>query len=195
MNGGIAMIRQAKAEDAAQVAPLIYIILEDMELPFLEGVSKEMMLEMIEASFLRPDYRFSMENVMVKEIDGQVAGLLVSYHGEHAENMDDEWDGIQDMFGIVKKMPLFTEQETWMGEYYLDSLVVDSAYRGQGIGKELLHAFKELAVAKNCEIIALNVEKANEGALNLYKKLGYESEYDLVLSGHDYYHMTQNVRS
>ncbi|EUJ51121.1 hypothetical protein [Listeria rocourtiae] len=97
------MIRQAKAEDAVQVAPLIYIILEDMELPFLEGVSKEMMLEMIEASFLRPDYRFSMENVMVKEIDGQVAGLLVSYQGEHAENMDDEWDGIQDMFGIVKK--------------------------------------------------------------------------------------------
>ena len=39
------MIRFAKKEDAGEIAPLIVVILNDMELPFLQKYGKEKTIE------------------------------------------------------------------------------------------------------------------------------------------------------
>jgi ribosomal protein S18 acetylase RimI-like enzyme len=51
---------------------------------------------------------------------------------------------------------------------------VDAAYRGQGIGAELLAALAELARAEGFRQLSLSVEPANP-ALRLYKRSGYRA--------------------
>ena len=56
---------------------------------------------------------------------------------------------------------------------HLSRIIVNPEYRGRGIGRiictELIHKAKQL----NCNAISLNVNKENQAARILYKKLGF----------------------
>lgn len=62
---------------------------------------------------------------------------------------------------------------TWVGKsLYLDDLYVTKAYRGQGIGSELLKKLFEVAQKTNCKRVRWQVLDWNEPAIALYKKCG-----------------------
>ncbi|MFH1313856.1 MAG: GNAT family N-acetyltransferase/peptidase C39 family protein [Candidatus Eisenbacteria bacterium] len=65
----------------------------------------------------------------------------------------------------------------------LYSIVVDAAFRGRGLGLNLLDAAEKDAVENECVIMRLEVRKDNEAAVNLYRRHGYKS-FDVVP---DYY--------
>jgi ribosomal protein S18 acetylase RimI-like enzyme len=65
----------------------------------------------------------------------------------------------------------------------LYSLVVDSAYRGLGIGLRLLEAAEKDALDNECVVMRLEVRKDNERAIGLYRGHGYRL-FDVVP---DYY--------
>lgn len=57
---------------------------------------------------------------------------------------------------------------------YVHSFRVREAFRGCGVGARLMaHAEKDLA-GRGFQEVSLNVTRENEGALRLYKRLGYE---------------------
>lgn len=63
-------------------------------------------------------------------------------------------------------------------EYYIEHLAVSPEKRGQGIGKQLMDFAEGLAKTKGLKRIVLDVEIENEGALRLYKRLGFmEAKY------------------
>lgn len=51
---------------------------------------------------------------------------------------------------------------------YLMDIVVDTQYRGQGIGKKLIKKIKEWSINNKVDYLELNVLAKNESAYNLY---------------------------
>ena len=73
------MIRFAKKEDAHEIAPLILVILNDMELPFLQKYGTTKTLEILEEAITDPTYRYCYTRGIVEELDGKVAGVAYGY--------------------------------------------------------------------------------------------------------------------
>lgn len=57
----------------------------------------------------------------------------------------------------------------------IEDLVVEDAYRGHGLGKELLSAVEEWAMAQGVKRLQLLADRTNTPALNFYQKLNWKS--------------------
>lgn len=67
----------------------------------------------------------------------------------------------------------FNIYSTWDGRsLYLEDLYVDPAFRGKGIGKEMLRKVAGVAVEKGCARVDWNVLHWNKIATDFYDKLG-----------------------
>lgn len=60
-------------------------------------------------------------------------------------------------------------------ECYVANIAVLPQYRGNGLGKQLTSHLIETAKNKNCAFISLEVRPSNIIAVELYKKLGFET--------------------
>ena len=56
---------------------------------------------------------------------------------------------------------------------YLQSLLVDTNYRRQGIGFQLIKVVEFEAIQRNFQRLTIMVESDNSAALNLYSKIGF----------------------
>ena len=64
---------------------------------------------------------------------------------------------------------------TWVGKsLYLEDLIVNEAYRGNGIGTMLLDKMIETAKTENCKRLRLQVLHWNQPAIDLYEKSGFK---------------------
>ncbi|MEM2855319.1 MAG: GNAT family N-acetyltransferase [Desulfurococcaceae archaeon] len=68
---------------------------------------------------------------------------------------------------------------------YIDSLAVDSGYRGLGIGSLLLDYLEKTLVKEGVEEVFLSVKDRNLAALNFYLKRGYSFKGLVALLGAD----------
>ena len=59
---------------------------------------------------------------------------------------------------------------------YVNEIHVAEPYRGRGAGKQLLSAVESMAKSRGYGAIYLHAEGDNEGAISLYRSLGYEIE-------------------
>ena len=59
------MIRDAKKEDADQLAPLIMLIWQDMELAILQKYPLSLLREILVQAIQTEDYRFGYRNLLV----------------------------------------------------------------------------------------------------------------------------------
>jgi ribosomal protein S18 acetylase RimI-like enzyme len=90
------------------------------------------------------------ENVLVAEVDGQVAG-----YGK-----------------IEHPTPLPASAHVW----HVTGLAVDPAHEGQGAGRALMDALIELARERGGRRMTLRVFAPNERAQRLYERLGFVLE-------------------
>ncbi|EUJ30558.1 putative acetyltransferase [Listeria floridensis FSL S10-1187] len=187
------MIRQAKPEDAAQVAPLLFTIWKDMELPIVEAENEETILKALRDAITVRDYRYGYNHLHVYESEGVIAGVVAGYPGEKEGSIDKAWRGIAEQNGLIFLDPVFTETETFPGEWYLDSIVTDERFRGKGIGTALLNALPDIAKREGEAVIGLSCDKANLKAKQLYERLGFRATSEVTLSGHLYDHMQKNI--
>ena len=76
---------------------------------------------------------------------------------------------------LEKEVVAFLSVEMYRedGYIYLDDFSVTAACRGQGIGTKLIRLAEDYAESEGIPAIVLHVEKTNEGAHQLYGKLGY----------------------
>lgn len=72
------MIRPARTKDAKEIAALVLVVLKDMELPFVKEVGEEKTMAILTRAVEYPTYRYGYLRGIVKEIDGEVAGLLLA---------------------------------------------------------------------------------------------------------------------
>lgn len=177
-------IRQATPADAEKAAILFRDAIKDIA-EALTGEQEEERILVVMADFFRQKgNRLSYENCLVCEIEGSVAGLIVGYYGGNADELDEP---LAARLRLLKNDPTFKlEKEAEEEDFYLDTLCVDPAFRGKGIGTELLQFAEQQAKAKGYERISLAVERNNEKAQQLYTRIGYKTANIITINHHEY---------
>ncbi|WP_221766326.1 GNAT family N-acetyltransferase [Lysinibacillus telephonicus] len=183
----------ATQKDSLEIAKLLWVIFEDMELPLLKKISKNKLLDMVAESVGEPTYRFGVNRGLVYELNGEIAGVIFGYPSAEEPIIDEPFKKVLIKNGFDPNENLFIDKETLPDEWYIDSVVVNKKFRGLGIGSALLNEMSETAKKAGYHTIGLNVDMANPKAKKLYCSLGYKKVADLVISGHQYEHMCKNL--
>ena len=187
------MIRQAKKTDAVKLSELMYIIWHDMQIPLVENNSKEKVLKIIQQSIEEGNYRNHYKNMHVYEVEGNIAGFINCYSGDEEKQLEDNWHNIDFKEEFKLEGTPLPEKEANEGDLYIESIAVFSDYRGRGIATKLIDYIFDYGRNQGYETVTLNCEVDNEGAMKLYRNLGFEPLHDRVLSGHDYKYMVKNI--
>lgn len=187
------MIRFATKEDGEAIAPLILVILKDMELPLLEIIPEDTILTVIAEAVADPTYRYGYQRGLVYEHAGEVAGIAFGYPHEDEPIIDEPLKKVLRKYNLDEEIRIFIDPETLPGEWYLDSISVDEKYRGSGIGSKLLDALPQMAERDGKKIIGLSVDKGNPNAKKLYSRKGFKDVAEMMISGHLYDHMQKKI--
>lgn len=81
---------------------------------------------------------------------------------------------------IVGMAALYIHQKVGKIGSYIEDVVVDSAYRGQGLGKKIVQALIDEARERGVVSIALTSRPERVAAHTLYEKLGFK-KYDTTV--------------
>lgn len=182
------MIDQAKPQDAHAVMPLLLSAIGSIA-HSLSGTSDEVETwDVLAGFFTQAHNRISYRNVIVDRREGTIAGMLVCYSGDEAEELDRPIrERLERHCGAEASKAIVPECRP--GDFYLDAVAVDERYQGKGIAKELITAFELRGQQMGCARLSLIVEQYNERAHQLYKRLGYREDGELSIAGNLYYRM------
>lgn len=121
-----------------------------------------------EVRYKRTGTEFSYENCVLAEVDGQVAGMMVSFPMPgHADTANDNHDA--DVDPVLRP---YDELEV-PGSYYICGIAMFPEFRGMGLGTRFLEFAKSRAAAERCGTLSLIVFEENTGAKRLYERQGY----------------------
>lgn len=177
-------IRPATALDAAFVAGNV-IAAMGMETP------SESLIKALTTICAREDTLYSYRNTDIALYKGVPAGSLVSYDGGiYAETSAHTFALASDLLGEEVNPK---SKETCPGEYYLDSLAVLPEYRGHAIGSLLIGHALHTAQGLGFEKASLIVDKHKPWLQNLYSKLGFDFDGELLFFGEEYLRMVQYI--
>lgn len=181
------MIRQATIKDIPNIFPLIQIIWHDMSHPLLNLVNDNTFQLIMTDLMSHENSKFSYKNALVFDDNG-IQGVLYQYDGSLEKSFNDYLiNYITKHFPHLNTTTLYVDNETFPHEWYIDSVVVDSRFRGRGIGSSLI---KQVIKSKNTtHNISLNCEHDNINAYKLYTHLGFKHVSDITFLGHTYKHM------
>ncbi|WP_422369982.1 GNAT family N-acetyltransferase [Hoeflea sp.] len=112
--------------------------------------------------FAAGEGEISWRNASIAEVDGDVAGMSVSYPlstvGEAADAPNAVLKPLYELLSVIR------------GHRYIDALAVYNRHRGRGIGRGLMR--HELDRSEGA-IVSLITEDDNKAALGLYRALGF----------------------
>lgn len=179
-------IRKATPDESVQIAPLVYAAIHEIAYTLTGTSDEQQVLDRLSMWVSRPQNRLSYENIWVAQIDDVIAGVLIAYHGERAEQLDEpikEWLRTQGQ-------PDNVDVETSGDVFYIDSVAVDATFGGRGIGTSLIQQAIAHARDEHIPCVTLNVDQANPAASRLYKRLGFIKEKEIDISGGRFDYMT-----
>ncbi len=113
---------------------------------------------------------FSYRNARLATVDGSVAGMILAYRlpdAGHADAIDDSPRFIRPLLELEQCVP---------SSFYINMLATYPEFRGKGVGTALMDIVDDWAVESGCDRVSVQVFEQNEGALRLYRRLGYAEE-------------------
>ena len=185
------LIRQATPEDAAHIAPLIYDAIGDIAIRLTGENEEAKIISTLAQLVTRENNRHSYLYTYIAENAENLLGIAVLYDGKQGKQLD-AW--LQNFLNNKLGESPTIDVEAHDDEFYIDTVCVTAAARGQGIGTKLLQFAEQLAVEKNYDKISLNVELQKEQARKLYERLGYEISEPWILIGEPFHHMVKQLR-
>ncbi|GEK32967.1 GNAT family N-acetyltransferase [Kurthia sibirica] len=183
-------VRRAQLADGPAVAPLIIDAIGDIAQRITGETNPQAVTAGLIELFNREDNRNSHLNTYIADNNGQVAGILVIYGGDEAIQLDANLE----KWLAAKNAPIQTiEVEARADEFYIDTLCVNSAFRGQGIGTILLNYAEKLCAEKGYKKLSLSVEQEKVRARQLYEKIGYVYAEPWMIIGEEFDHMIKEI--
>jgi hypothetical protein len=171
------------ADTDADASAFAWALNEAMD-GFLQTLLGSRYPQIIAAASRIPGHEFSLEHVTLAEVDGEVVGML---SGMPTEAMADGTSAIVRYAGlrivraavlVLAGWPVFLAMSRHTaGEWYLQAIAVTPAWRGLGVGSQLLAFADAKARESGCHRIALDVLSTNEPAIRLYERWGCEREW------------------
>jgi ribosomal protein S18 acetylase RimI-like enzyme len=125
---------------------------------------------------------FSYRNVLLACRQHDIAAMMLAYRLPAAA---DNTDNPLDFPEFVR--PMIELEQCVAESFYINMLATYPRFRGQGAGSALLAEVDRLALAAGCALISIEVFASNEGALRLYRRLGYEEVERRPMVASDYH--------
>ncbi|MDL4842057.1 GNAT family N-acetyltransferase [Aquibacillus rhizosphaerae] len=141
------IVREVETSDAENLANLIKQVDESSQYMLWEAGERDIQSEN-QLKMIDGIKNAENSTILVAEKDNELVGYLIVIGGNAQRNKHSAYIVI----GILK------------------------GYRGKGIGKQLINKLDQWAANQNVSRLELTVVTKNEGALSLYKKLGFEIE-------------------
>ena len=186
----MSIIRKAEKKDVKGAAALLITALDEMKTVFSGYTDEKEISEKLEEYFLLEEGRYTYKNFSVCEIDGKIAGIIVAYHSDEGEELDEVMLAGLQKNGITRD---YFEKEFYENEYYIDSVAVGSDYQGRGIAKQLIKFAEDEGRKMGYEKSSLIVHMDKEKAYSIYKKIGYEEDSKITVYGEKYKHMVKKL--
>ncbi|MCA0757450.1 GNAT family N-acetyltransferase [Paenibacillus sp. N4] len=186
------MIEPASKEDVKEVLPLLLSAIGYIAFSLAGTDNEEEAARVLAEFYAREDNRLSYRHVLVYRKEGTVAGMLLSYPGDGAAELDAPLAARPGREGDTYAGSGITV-EAEAGEYYLDAIAVEERYRKQGIAKALIAAFERRGRLEGYDTVSLIVEQDNKSAYSIYSKLGYVEYGFLDIRGCRYLRMKKRV--
>lgn len=166
------MMDSAAIHDADELLPLLVSAIGNIAYALSGTTDDAETWDILRGYVTREHNRLSYRHIIVERRDGAVAGMLIAYPGDKADELDVEIrERLLRVHGAAAAAKVVTECKP--GDYYLDSIAVDERFRGQGIAKALIAEFEKRGRAEGFRRLSLIVEPYNDGAYALYRKLGF----------------------
>lgn len=175
-------IRSAIEDDANISTQLIYMTKGLMADYLLGGGDEAAAKSVISQLFRRQKNRYSHQYINLAIIDGEVAGLLLSYPGKVLKSLN--FPMVESMFAVnelpqllrffYRSLPLIKIKEAAADEYFINNMAIFPKFQGLGVGKFLMSLAKKRAIESGLNKCALTVEIKNSRAVGLYQHLGYQ---------------------
>ena len=179
-------IRNARKDDAAQIAELFLLAWPVDEIMQSSGSTYEQLLDSVTHIASSPQTIYSYKNTIVAEVDGKIAGAMCGYDGADYQKLK------QPVVDIIGKESGFAQlKETEAGEFYLDSVGVLTEYRGNGIATQLFEAQIARAASLGHKSVGLIVDIEKTQAEALYARLGFKHIDYKDFFGHQMKHMVK----
>lgn len=180
------IIRKATIKDAESIAPLLLSAMEDIVYQFINEKNytkaKAFLLHFIQ----QENNQYSYQNCFVAIEENQIIGAVNIYDGAKLHELRKPIiKYIQTQFNAKINI----EAETQSGEFYIDSLGVNSSFQGKGIGSKMLLFLINKYVNQNQQTLGLLVEKENPKAKKLYLNLGFKVIGNKTLVGKTLEHL------
>ncbi|MCP0886331.1 GNAT family N-acetyltransferase [Ligilactobacillus sp. WILCCON 0076] len=174
---------------------LFKIILKQMELPIFKRYPSSKVNKALELAFKTKECRKQKAQIIVAEVNGNVAGMAFGYPDESNCAVDSLLCHYFPQVGLPRIKSIYDEDssESFNNEWYLDSLVVNPKFRGQGIASALLNYLPKIALTHHKKIIGLDVDFKNPTAAKLYRRFGFYKVTTLKISAHNYQHLQLKI--
>ncbi len=175
------LIRPARRADALTAASLIRLTMGATADLFMDAKNGGSPADLLAALFARDGSRFSYRYGSVLDVDGQVAGLLMSYPASKMTVLDLITGrdllfelGLREMLRLTRRLlPKTGIREAERGEYYISNVGVLPQHQGHGYGTLLMNFAEKLTRTSGLRKCSLTVDEYNDGAIRLYQRLGY----------------------
>lgn len=184
------IIRKASPNDAEPIAPLLLMAMEDIVFKYIDTKDPEKAKQFLLFFIKNENNQYSYQNCWLAENEGEVVAAVNVYDGARLGAL--RLPVIEYIRkNINKKIEI--EDETGMGEYYIDSIGVSLGHRGKGIGTKLLQFLIDEYVDKQQKTLGLLVDKDNPKAKKLYLNLGFQSAGEIIFMAKPYDHLQKNT--
>ncbi len=181
------MIRKAVKEDAAQIALLIIAAMGSLAQQFRASAKQDEVIALFEYFVGLRGNQYSFENTLVYISSNKVVGAVNAYDGGLIEELRKPF--LSYINENYHDQPFEIEIESEAGEFYLDTLSVNPAHQGKGIGKALLKGTIDWAKELGHHQVGLLVDFGNPAAKRLYLNVGFEETDVKSLLGQKYDHL------
>jgi len=185
------MVRKANVKDAAAIAILINQAMGNLAKQFRAAETNEEAIGLLLHFIKKEHNQYSLNNILVYELDGEVVGEINTYDGDQIEELRKPF--FDYLTAHYHPNGFAMEKESEGGEFYIDTLSVRPAYQGKGIGKELITAAINWARELGHQKVGLLVNPENPDAKRLYESLGFRKENEVVLLGTTHEHLALNL--
>jgi len=137
--------------------------------------------EIVSKVYLEPNHDLSFETAVFAEVDGDIVGMDSGFTAEQYRQFRKDALNqaagrtmlrISFFFALLSPMMRFLHSYD-DGDFYVEFLAVDTAYRGQGVGSKLIQAMEDRARASKSTTLAIDVAARNKGAHRLYERIGF----------------------
>jgi ribosomal protein S18 acetylase RimI-like enzyme len=139
--------------------------------------------EMVATAYTQRDHDFSYQNTIFAECDKTIVGMATGYTAEQHRRTSTQplkraaGNHVLQRAGVTLlsfRLSLLGTRTD--GDFYLQAIAVDEAFRGQGIGAVLLDAIEDRARASGATRLFLDASAKNEGAHRFYERHGMTIE-------------------